>query len=218
MLRNSLIATAASLAVASFASATVYTGNGFTIPDNNPVGVSSDIVITDEFFVGDITVSLLGLIHTWAGDLTATLTFIDMDNNSVSTTLFERIGRVNTGFGDSSDFGGTYSFNDSFNDANLPFGGNIWTAAAAVGAGLPIAPGNYFATGANSSAQVSLLAAFGGLNAKGTWRLTISDNAAGDLGSLSAWSLDFVKNPIPAPSALALLGLAGLAGGRRRRA
>lgn len=216
MFRNCMIASAASLALATVASATVYTGDGFTIPDNNPAGASSDIVIGDEFFVGDITVTLFGLNHTWAGDLIATVTHVE---SGFSQTLFSRIGATTVGgVGDSSNFGGDYSFNDANNDAMLPFGGDLWTAAAGGTTAFVIPGGDYFASGALSAAQVSLLDVFGGLNAQGTWRLTISDNAGADLGSLGGWGLDFVKNPIPAPGALALLGLAGLAGGRRRRA
>ena len=209
MFRNCMIATAASLALASMASATIYTGDGFTIPDNNPAGASSDIVIGDEFLVADITVTLFGLNHTWAGDLIATLTHVE---SGFSQTLFSRIGATTPGgVGDSSNFGGDYSFNDAF-------AGDLWVAAAGGTTGFVIPGGDYFASGALSSAQVSLLDIFGGLNAQGTWRLTISDNAGADLGTLGAWGLDFVKAPVPAPGALALLGLAGLAGGRRRRA
>jgi MYXO-CTERM domain-containing protein len=178
------------------------------IPDNDPAGFTSDIVITDNFIVDDITISLNGLTHTWVGDLVVTLTHIDGGETS---NLFNRVGKTNatTGFGDSSDLAGNYAFSDSFT-------GDFWAAAG--GTTGPVPAGNYFASGALSAAKVNLLDAFGGINANGTWRLSIVDAAAGDLGALGDWSISFVKSPVPAPGALALLGLAGLAGGRRRRA
>lgn len=49
----------------------------------------------------------------------------------------------------------------------------------------------------------------------GVWTLRIYDWASGDTGSLGGWSIDVTH--VPAPGALALLGLAGLVSGRRRR-
>ena len=211
MVRSSFaLASVATLALASAASATLYTGAGFTIPDNNPNGAFTDIVITDDFLIADMTVSLIDLTHTWVGDLTATITHLE---SGFSQTLFARPGKTdpNTGVGDSSNFDGDYAFNDAF-------AGNLWTAATGGGTDFVVPGGNYFASAPLTGAQVSLLSVFGGMNAAGTWRLTISDQAGADTGGLAAWTLDFVKSPVPAPGALALLGLAGLAGGRRRRA
>lgn len=47
------------------------------------------------------------------------------------------------------------------------------------------------------------------------WSVTINDPVGGDGGSIANVIIDY--NPVPAPGALALLGLAGLAGRRRRR-
>jgi len=55
----------------------------------------------------------------------------------------------------------------------------------------------------------------------GTWTFAVSgfgdDDFVGDHGEEFDYKLVFAINPIPAPGALALLGLAGLAGARRRR-
>ncbi len=47
------------------------------------------------------------------------------------------------------------------------------------------------------------------------WLVSIEDPVGGDGGSVRSVIIDY--NPVPAPGALALLGLAGLAGRRRRR-
>lgn len=200
----------ATAVVASAASATTFTGAGGTIPDSNPAGFTSMITVNDDFFVGDITVDLVGLTHTWIGDLVVTLTHV---TDGKTQNLFNRVGKTDatTGFGDSSNLGGTYSFNDSYV-------GNLWTAAAGGGTDFVVPPGNYFASAPLTGAKVTLLSQFGSTNAKGTWQLSIVDLAGGDTGTLGSWNLSFVKSPVPAPGALALLGLAGLTGGRRRRA
>ena len=67
------IAATATSAICAFiprpAQATVHTftgsGSGFTIPDNNTTGASSDIVVADNFPINDITVSLNSITHTW---------------------------------------------------------------------------------------------------------------------------------------------------------
>ena len=56
---------------------------------------------------------------------------------------------------------------------------------------------------------------FAGDDIRGTWMLTVKDWGVNDTGSLSGWSLDV--SLVPSPGSLALLGLAGLVGIRRRR-
>jgi len=110
------------------------TGAGFSIPDNNAPGASSTITVptSSNFLITDITVTLNNLTHTWIGDLIATLTYVPT-NTTVS--LFNRIGLVSSGFGESSNFNGTYSFNDAFTS-------NIWTVAASGGDSFVIPSGN----------------------------------------------------------------------------
>ncbi|MCA9284615.1 MAG: hypothetical protein KDA22_05350 [Phycisphaerales bacterium] len=184
-----------------------YSGAGGTIPDSGAGVFTSDIVVSDTGSLQDITVTLKSLNHTWIGDLIVTIEHVESGS---SQTLFSRVGKTNatTGVGDSSNLGGDYSFNDAFT-------GDLWAVAASGDTSFVIPSGDYFATGALSGAQVSLLSVFGGIDIAGTWRLTISDNAAADTGDIGSWNLFLT---VPAPGALALLGLAGLAPRRRRNA
>jgi hypothetical protein len=159
--RSFIVGGLGAAALASAASATIYTGAGGTIPDNDPAGFVSEIVIDDEFVVDDLTINLNGLFHTWIGDLVVFVSYDGIDGTAGSS-LFDRVGKTNatTGFGDNSNLAGTYSFNDG--------GGDLWAAAAAAsGSGDVVAPGVYFASGGLGPAQLSLNGLFGGLNAKG---------------------------------------------------
>jgi hypothetical protein len=185
------------------------TGAGFNIPDNNATGASSTIVVPDSFSITDITVTLNNLTHTYIGDLIATLTHVD---TGTTVSLFNRIGRVTSGFGDSSNFGGNYSFNDAFT-------GNIWTVADSGEDDFDIPSGNYFPTGADSSTLVPMLTSLGGSQTAGDWRLTISDNQGDDTGALGSWTLNLQGTPIPEPSSglgLLALGLLGAGAALKR--
>ncbi|WP_169978084.1 proprotein convertase P-domain-containing protein [Tautonia rosea] len=202
------------LAGAGFARAETltFTGAGGDIPQSSggtPGVLTSDIVVSESLAITDVTVTLLGLTHTWVGDLIASLTHVD---SGTTVDLFNRIDRTgNSGVGDASDFNGDYAFNDAFT-------GDLWAAAKGGGNNFDIPGGDYFATTVEGS--VSLLSAFNGVLAAGTWRLSISDNADGDSGSLGSWQLRLTA--IPEPSSIVLVGLASVVGvgvglHRRRR-
>jgi subtilisin-like proprotein convertase family protein len=179
------------------------TGAGFNIPDNNATGASSTIVVPDSFSITDITVTLNNLTHAYIGDLIATLTHVD---TGTTVSLFNRIGRVSSGTGDSSNFGGNYSFNDAFT-------GNIWTVAASGDTFFVIPSGNYFPTGADSSTLVPILTSLGGSQTAGNWRLTISDVDDISTGALGSWTLNLQETPIApvsVPESGSVLGLLAL--------
>lgn len=209
------IAATATSAICAFiprpAQATVPTftgsGSGFTIPDNNPTGSFSDIVVADNFPINDITVGLNSITHTWIGDLIVTLTHID---TNTTVDLFNRVGsQTPLGVGFASNLNGSYNFNDAFT-------GDLWTMAQG-GSSFDIPGGDYFPTGAGSSAKVPMLTTISGLPSSGTWRLNISDNFAGDTGTLGSWSLNLQgSSPASVPGPLPLLG-AGAAFGWSRR-
>ncbi|MFM8922423.1 MAG: proprotein convertase P-domain, (modular protein) [Microcystis panniformis] len=190
------------------ASAVSFTGpgTGFNIPDFNLTGASSTITVPtgSNFLITDITVTLNNLVHPFIGQLIASLTYVPT-NTTVS--LFNGIGRVDTeGGGDSSNFNDTYSFNDAFT-------GNIWQVAAGLGDDANIPPGNYFPTGAGSAAFVPILTSLGGSQTAGNWRLTISDVALANTGSLGSWTLNLEGTPlapVSVPESSSGLGLLAL--------
>jgi len=185
----------------------MFSGSGGVIPD--PGVFSSDIIVTDLrdllSFGNPVTVTLLGLDHSWAGDLEVTLTYSGI--GSVTQYVFSRIGAAGPGdFGASANFGdptGRYSFNSGF-------AGDLWTVAGALGDADLIPSGDYWPTDPFSPAPNSLSSAFNGLPAAGTWTLTISDLAAGETGQYIAWdlTLEVVDVPEPATAPVMLAALA----------
>lgn len=181
--------------LAGTAAAQSFSGSGFAIPDSSfagPGSASSSIVTTGGTVQG-LTVTLSGLNHTWAGDL-----IISLSNGSSSIDLINRPGFPALSFGYSWDLDGTYTFDDAAGQSFEGFGNP--------GSGSILPSGSYAPEGALSS--------FNGGSFAGTWTLSISDNAGGDTGSFNGWTI----TNVPAPSAVALLGLGGVVAGRRRRA
>jgi MYXO-CTERM domain-containing protein len=201
---SKFLAASAGLALAAGALAgnTYGPGPGAALPDNTPAGFNSVINVGDSFSIADVSVTITGFQSTWVGDIIATLS-----NGTTTINLMNRIGSTTpAGVGDSSDLGGTYTFADG--------GANLTAAALAAGAFDVIAPGTYAASGFNNT-PVGMAAAFAGQNSAGAWTLNVSDNAAADANSFTGWTLTLT--PVPTPGAAALLGLAGVAGLRRRR-
>jgi hypothetical protein len=120
-----------------------------------------------------------------------------------SFNFFFRPGQTTpTAVGQNGDFlaGNSYSFSDS---------GIAWNTGTVI-------PSGDYAPIRSPFAPAQSVNSFGGLNGTdGAWTLTIGDGAALDTGSLGGWSL--IVKPVPTPGAAALLGLAGVAGLRRRR-
>jgi subtilisin-like proprotein convertase family protein len=139
------------------------------------------------------------LTHAWVGDIDMVLY---APGGAPSLTLVSRITVTTAGgFGDSSNYAGTYSFSDGAT------GANIWSVAL----GPPtcdntcnVRPGVYRTTAPGGAGQsnpapvTSLAATFGGLTpaaANGTWTLVVRDAASGDLGSVTAANL-FINLPL----------------------
>jgi len=148
-------------------------GDGFVIPDDDPGGASSSIIITEGGSIEDLDLVLSEIKHTWLGDLIITLTHVD---SGTAWNISNRAGQLEGGneeFGFDIDLDGIYTIDDestsgSFHD-QIGFEGEL----------LP--PGDYNSLGTLSN--------FDGLDIAGTWTLLISDNAGGDTGELGSWSL-----------------------------
>ncbi len=228
-----LIAVILAMGVGSIQASTMSTfnGPGGVIPDADPSGsppgvVTSDIVVTDPGLICSstlqpldcnetnfVTVTITGVQHPNVGDLIATLTDV---TPGISQDIFNRILKDPTNpddFGCQCQFNGTYSFSDQ----SASFPGDIWNVASDLGIGEVIPSGNYWTTTAGSNTPTSFSAAFGGLPAAGTWRLTISDNSPDvppDSGSFLGWTLSLdVANTtsVPEPALSIPAGLLGLA-------
>ncbi len=204
------------LAVSGTASAGIITEatSGFAITG----GTNSSDIYLDPAVYGEldnlqVQVGLNTLSHTWLGDLIVTLTHVE---SGTTASLFGTVG--GGAFGSPAQLNGFYTFNDGVYNSGNPAQGNLWQAASDAGFGGTVASGFFYATNNLSSAYASLNAAFAGVTSAGTWRLTIIDTYASlDDGVLGKWTISLTGTEVPAPGALALLGLAGLAGSRRRR-
>lgn len=186
---------------ASGADAITVSGAGGEIPDFGAGIFTSSVTITDDLVIDDITVNLNRLRHTWAGDLIVNLTHLE---TGISVDLFNRLGRSGgTGFGDSSDFRGDYSFNDSNT-------GDLIAVAGGLLGNRVISSGDYFSTTADGT--LSFLSAFDGKRSFGTYVVTISDHAGDDVGSLDSFDLTIegsavVPGPSDVPEPSAVLGI-----------
>jgi len=193
-------------------------GPGGPVPDGNGSGVwqtalpnnplVSTVVLNQVASIQSIVIPVT-VTHTWMGDLQAIL----FDPSGTGYNIFVRPGFTGTGFGNSGDLlAGTYTYVDpTSGNPTLPSAGNSVPGSTYSqnygGSGTGIWTNgnlNVFDTGMNSIS-----------GAAGVWTLKVYDWAGGDTGSIGSWTINYTS--VPAPGALALLGLAGLVGGGRRR-
>lgn len=216
----SAIALALSAAVASSALGPVYVGGGGALPDattSNSIPGSglftSSVNVTE---IGTLTgikvVTLTNMAHTFVGDLQVAL----ISPTGTRVNLFSRFGVTTaTGFGSGTNLDGTYAFTDgvgspAFSPAGTTYAGGTYNRVTnAVAAVVQIGTVSGV-QGLNPNTYATLV----GESVNGNWTLEVRDFAAADTGTLGSWSLEF--NYVPAPGAIALLGLAGVTGRRRR--
>jgi len=161
-------------------------------------GLDSGVLVSDTITlpaVASIDSVALELATTWGGDYEITLT---SPTGDVFELMFDDVSDASSGNFDMGLVAGdgslanvdTYTFVEAGGLADFP---------------ATFAPGDTY----NANAWAS-----GGW-AAGDWVLLINDDAGGDPSSVGNVTIEYT---IPAPGAIALLGLAGIAGRRRRRA
>lgn len=177
-------------------------------------GLEQSVDVTEELFVTGVTLQLRGLTHTWLGDLSVELIAPD------STTMFlvgQLTGESGGGFGDDSNWDGTYTFADG--------GASLWSEAALRSGIEAISPGTYSASQASSIDPTleqinSFTDVFAGKQTQGEWKVRFYDSSGfGESGQLSDWTLTIQTTAVPEPtSAFVIAGIGiGLLTVRRRR-
>jgi subtilisin-like proprotein convertase family protein len=192
------------------------TGTGGTIPDAGVLSLS--IMVGDSNTIlssgQNVTLDLTDLVHSWAGNLSITLEHVGYGGAVSGVT---RVGSTNNGnarAGYSSDYNGTYSFNNNFT-------GDLWNAANIAGSTSTIPSGSYYPTSRRSARETAFSDVWNGQSITGEWRLTITDWVSSNTGTLGSWDLRFAVNdppasrapietPEPATTALLVSGMAGL--------
>ncbi len=158
------------------ASAGSATGTGGAIPDNNPVGLTTTLDVTDDFDITDLNVNL-DITHTWIGDLAVTLTAPD---GTTMAAIMDRPGVPATVVG--------------CNNADPAI--NIDLDDEAVDTVEDSCPEPYVGSFIPNEA----LSAFNGISTLGTWTLEITDSAAGDTGTLNGWTLNYEYSVAASPA------------------
>jgi uncharacterized repeat protein (TIGR01451 family) len=147
------------------------------IPDNTPGGVSDDLVISGSGLnVSDLEV-YLNITHSWVGDLQVNLEHTD---TATSELLVDRPGQPGVS---------TFGCNGNNMDLTLADGEalTIENDCSNVTANEAFIIGGRYQPG---DPPANLLASWAGESFDGTWRLTVTDNAGGDTGTLNQWCLD----------------------------
>jgi len=143
---------------------------GAVIPDNDPVGITDELVIEEDYRIDRLSF-FLGIRHTFVGDLNVTLEHVE---SGLSARIVERPGE------------GT--FGCSGNDMFIDFDDGASAAdAECLDSGLNNASGQAYANETYSTTDP--LSVFDGASTQGTWRLTVSDNVGSDTGTLERWCL-----------------------------
>ncbi|VAW42104.1 hypothetical protein MNBD_GAMMA01-2247 [hydrothermal vent metagenome] len=176
-----ILALMVTMAPAVFAQTFTYTGAPDAFIDNDLASpLCTDVAIAAATTVSSANfVSVdFAITHTWLGDLDMTLT----SPAATVVALRDRAAINGAGFGDDSNLDAATSL--SFFDTSVNLVADMGAAcgnAAIVGVD-PACPETDYAPS-------SPLAAFNGESAAGNWTLCVGDGAAGDLGTLTSWSI-----------------------------
>ncbi|MDA8019746.1 MAG: proprotein convertase P-domain-containing protein [Thermoanaerobaculia bacterium] len=137
------------------------------VPDGVPAGVESTLVIDTDVILGGLQVEV-DIEHTWVGDLTIRL----RSPAATEIVLLDRPGVPSDPLGCAN------------NDVRVTFSDSAVVDPELICSASSSEP---WVTG--PVLPVAALSAFDGESSQGTWTLTVSDDIAGDLGTLVSWRL-----------------------------
>lgn len=163
-------------------------------PCHSATGAPRDVTFAVAGLSGNVigvSLELTGT-HPFLGDLRVIL----ISPGGTQADIFNRTGATTpTAFGDSSNLGGPYVFDDFQT-------GNWWTAATAVDLNTAVPAGGYRSSAGGSATPTSLNPVFSGLTpaqANGTWTMRVTDGCQDDAGSITAATLtvnEMLADPI----------------------
>ena len=148
----------------------VQVSNPYTVCSAGAVNTQDNATVSSQFNIGengiitDVDVSV-DILHTWVGDLD-----FNVSHGGQSPVLLDQAGVPNTAFGCSE------------NDIDAVFddeGGGPAEDVCDLGPPAISSPPNY--------TPVNALSAFDGQDMSGVWTLAVTDNAAGDTGTIAQW-------------------------------
>ncbi|MEQ1932448.1 MAG: PEP-CTERM sorting domain-containing protein [Fimbriimonadaceae bacterium] len=202
----------AMLSAMSMASAITFSASGVggAIPDNGLFASTGSYSGLAGSITGITSVRVtMTTTHTWVGDLIARVEY-----GGLRFTLFQRTGTSGAGWSDDL-LAGQYVFDtvstntiDSWATGNVNVPGGTYRAAHQTNE-LNIA-------GAAPNSVMSDGNVWNGLDPNGTYTMTFSDHAGGDVGAYGQWTVEGTYNAVPEPATMAALGL-GVAALLRRR-
>lgn len=156
----------------SAAATTTFTQSTPTAIPTGPAVVTSTLVVSGaSTYLFDLNLTTF-ITHTFAADLDITLT-------SPSGTVVTLT--TDNGAGNDNVFNGTIWDDDADPDGTVPYTANNGLVTDQTYANLTLA---------SPLVPEEALGAFIGENPNGTWTITISDDLAGDGGSLDSWSME----------------------------
>jgi uncharacterized repeat protein (TIGR01451 family) len=161
------------------------TNPDLAIPDSQPLAVSDQLTITDDFEIADLDFRVDSATHTFTGDLT----FMLRSPRGTGVDFISLIGGLTDGgSGDNivnmvaDDEQAAIAANDMVQQAP--------TAAPYTKSWLPVFNSPWAAlAGFPSADPVGNLSRFDGQSTQGTWSVAASDQFTFDSGTLNAWSM-----------------------------